>query len=114
MAFAAWLASELVRGASQATLIWASRTDCPACTCAPQLACSVGQEAVRADCPAPAGTWPLSAALLALVTDAVIGAVAARAPPLIQRELGPPSGQGPDDQARAQAALVRARQQCQQ
>ena len=92
MAFAAWLASELGHGASQATLTWASRTGCPACTCASRLVCSPGLEAVRTDCPAPASTWPLSAVLLALVTGAVIGAVAAWAPPLIQRELGPPSG----------------------
>ncbi|CAK0903143.1 unnamed protein product, partial [Prorocentrum cordatum] len=60
------------------TLIWTARAECPPCTCKPSLVCGAGQEARRLDCPAPAGAWPLSAVLLALVCGLGAGAALGR------------------------------------
>ncbi|CAK0840721.1 unnamed protein product, partial [Prorocentrum cordatum] len=83
MSFGGWLAQEAQHTASQGALLWAARTECPPCTCKPSLACGAGQEALRLDCPAPAGAWPLSAVLLALVCGLGAGAALGRlfAPP---------------------------------
>eukprot|EP00959_Pyramimonas_sp_CCMP1952_P142484 2982978-Pyramimonas_sp.AAC.1 len=66
MSFGGWLAQEALHTVSQGALLWAARTECPPCTCKPSLVCGTGQEALRLDCPASTGAWPLSAVLLAL------------------------------------------------
>ncbi|CAK0840004.1 unnamed protein product, partial [Prorocentrum cordatum] len=67
-----------VHGVGQAALLWAARGECPACTCAPALACAPGQEAARLDCPGGSPGWALSAVALAGVTGFAGGLLAAR------------------------------------
>jgi len=111
MAFAGWAAAELVHGLAQSVVLWAARSECPLCTCAPTLVCAPGQEALQSVCPAPAGTWPLSAVLLELVVGAAGGLLAAQALGRRPRQAAAPLGLDANEQARAQAALVRARLQ---
>ena len=113
MSFAGRVVAELVHGASQATLLWAARSECPPCTCAPSLVCGPGQEAQLADCPVPQGTWPLSAVLLALAVGIGIGALGTWSTLCGPHKSIQAVAQAPDEQARVQAALVRARQQAQ-
>ena len=107
MSLGGWLAQQAVSTASQGLLLWSSRTECPPCQCSPSLICGSGQEALQLAC--PAGGWPLSAILLALLTGLVVGAAAARlyAPAEQARPLT--GAERLAEEARAQAAIGRAR-----
>jgi len=107
MSLGGWLAQQAVSTASQGLLLWSARTECPPCHCSPSLICGSGQEALQLAC--PPGGWQLSAVLLALLSGLVVGATAARffTPAELARPLT--GAERLEEEARAQAALGRAR-----
>ena len=113
MSFGEWLAREVLHVASQGVFLWSARAECPLCTCKPSLVCGGGREAVQLDCPAASGTWPLSAVLLALVCGLLAGAALARLLAPAAPARAPAGIEKLDEEAWAQAALVRARLQAQ-
>ena len=113
MSFRAWLAQGALRTASQGVLLWSARAECPPCTCKPSLTRGGGREPLQLDCPAAPGTWPLSAVLLALVCGLGAGVALARLCAPAAPARAPAGVEKLEQEARAQAALVRARLQAQ-
>ena len=100
-----WAVPELIRGASQTVLVWASVRDCPACYCTPTLHCPDGQTVSVV--PAAGTQSCLLAITVAFSTGCLVGALACRW--LLTGE-GVTTGLDPvGDLARQQAEFIRSR-----